>query len=100
MRFGLLGAVQVVDDLGTERHVPAAKHRVLLDALLLNANRPVSRETLIDVLWGDAPPPNAAAAVRTYLARLRQVLADGNERVGALAGQTLSEVQTLIHTRY
>ena len=31
---------------------------------------------------------------------LRQVLADGNERVGALAGQTLSEVQTLMHTRY
>jgi tryptophanyl-tRNA synthetase len=31
---------------------------------------------------------------------LRQVLADGNERVSALAGQTLSEVQTLMHTRY
>jgi tryptophanyl-tRNA synthetase len=31
---------------------------------------------------------------------LRQVLADGNERVGALAEQTLSEVQTLMHTRY
>jgi tryptophanyl-tRNA synthetase len=31
---------------------------------------------------------------------LRQVLADGNERVRALAEQTLSEVQTLMHTRY
>ncbi len=31
---------------------------------------------------------------------LHQVLADGNERVRALAGQTLSEVQTLMHTRY
>ena len=76
MRFGLLGAVQVLDDRGDERQVPAPKHRILLAALLLNANRPVSREALIDVLWGEAPPPNAAAAVRTYLARLRQVLAD------------------------
>ena len=31
---------------------------------------------------------------------LRQVLADGNERVRALAEQTLSQVQTLMHTRY
>ena len=83
MRFGLLGTVQVVGDLGEERQVPAPKHRILLAALLLNANRPVSREALIDVLWGEAPPPNAAAAVRTYLARLRQVLADAGERITA-----------------
>src|SRR5580700_6953241 len=31
---------------------------------------------------------------------LRQVLADGNERARALAGQTLSDVQALMHTRY
>jgi tryptophanyl-tRNA synthetase len=31
---------------------------------------------------------------------LRQVLADGNERARALAGQTLSDVQVLMHTRY
>lgn len=31
---------------------------------------------------------------------LRQVLADGNERARVLAGQTLSDVQVLMHTRY
>ena len=31
---------------------------------------------------------------------LRQVLADGNERARALARQTLSDVQALMHTRY
>ena len=31
---------------------------------------------------------------------LRQVLADGNERARALADQTLSDVQALMHTRY
>jgi tryptophanyl-tRNA synthetase len=31
---------------------------------------------------------------------LRQVLADGNSRAGEIAGRTLSDVQSLMHTRY
>ena len=81
MRFGVLGALRVLDDQGTESVVPAAKHRVLLAALLLNANRQVPREALVDVLWDQDPPPNAASALRTYLTRLRGVLGDASGRI-------------------
>ena len=43
--------------------------------LLLDANHVVSTETLIDGLWGDEPPPTAAAALQTHMAKLRQALA-------------------------
>jgi DNA-binding SARP family transcriptional activator len=81
MRFGVLGALRVLDDQGIENAVPAAKHRVLLAALLLNANQQVPREALVDVLWDQNPPPNAASALRTYLTRLRGVLGDASDRI-------------------
>jgi len=83
MRFGVLGLLGVRDDQGSERVVSAAKHRILLAALLLNANRQVSRENLIDVLWDQEPPPNAGATLRTYLARLRGALGDASGRITA-----------------
>lgn len=76
MRFGLLGSLRVVDDQDIEVLVSAPKHRILLAALLLDANRWLSREALTEALWDGGPPPNAAPALRTYLARLRQALGD------------------------
>src|SRR5262249_4548036 len=55
-----------------------AKQRALLALLLLDANRPVSRDRLIDGLWGESPPPSASATFDTHLSRLRQALGDGD----------------------
>ena len=44
--------------------------------LLHNANRVVSRERLIDGLWGDAPPETAVTTVQVYVSRLRKLLPD------------------------
>ncbi|MFI1659233.1 AfsR/SARP family transcriptional regulator [Streptomyces sp. NPDC020472] len=88
VKFGLLGSLVVHD--GTElRPVPGPKVRVLLAALLLHANRPVSRDALKEALWGDSIPASADAALANHLTRLRRVLAaaDGgtDERLRTVA---------------
>jgi DNA-binding SARP family transcriptional activator len=54
--------------------VPRGKQRVLLAALLLEANRIVPISALSDAMWGSAPPPSAEMTIRNYVKRLRQVL--------------------------
>ncbi|MFF9852548.1 AfsR/SARP family transcriptional regulator [Streptomyces litmocidini] len=74
VKFGLLGSLVVHD--GTElRPVSGPKVRVLLAALLLQANRTVSRDALKEALWGDSIPASADAALANHLTRLRRVLA-------------------------
>ena len=73
MEFRILGPLEVVEDeepvaLGT------LKERLVLGVLLLHANEFVSRERLIDDLWGEAPPPTARQAVNVYLSKLRKAL--------------------------
>jgi DNA-binding SARP family transcriptional activator len=43
--------------------------------LVLNANRVVSRDRLIDELWGEQPPETAVISVQVYVSRLRRLLA-------------------------
>ncbi|TYB38686.1 tetratricopeptide repeat protein [Micromonospora sp. AP08] len=52
----------------------AGRHRVVLARLALTPNRPVSRDELIHLLWGDRPPPSAANVVQTHVSRLRRLL--------------------------
>ncbi|MFF7453116.1 BTAD domain-containing putative transcriptional regulator [Kitasatospora sp. NPDC008115] len=54
----------------------APRQRVVLAALLLNANRVISVDRIAEYVWDDAPPPSAAATVRTYVMRLRQLLGE------------------------
>ena len=72
--FGLLGPLRVADVHGTAVCIPQAKQRIIMAALLLRANATVSGDQLADALWEDKPPPNAPAAIRTYVARLRKAL--------------------------
>ena len=48
------------------------KGGALLALLLLNANRVVSIEQLIDKLWGDDPPASGAKAVQVRVSQLRK----------------------------
>ncbi|MER6204654.1 BTAD domain-containing putative transcriptional regulator [Streptomyces sp. NPDC001642] len=50
------------------------QQRALLAALLLREGRTATAGELIDALWGDDPPSQALAAVRTYASRLRKTL--------------------------
>jgi DNA-binding SARP family transcriptional activator len=55
------------------------KQRALLALLLLRSNRVVSRDELLDALWGEWPPETAISALQGYIAALRKLL--GAERI-------------------
>ena len=74
----MLGPVEVRRD-GRELPLGGPKQRALLAILLLNANEAVSRDRLIDGLWGERPPPTAAHTLDNYVSRLRKLL--GGERI-------------------
>jgi DNA-binding SARP family transcriptional activator/DNA-binding beta-propeller fold protein YncE len=75
LHFHLLGRLEAYRD-GVELELGPRKQRAVLALLLLNANRVVSTERLIDDLWGDSPPSTARAALQVYIAGLRKALAN------------------------
>jgi YVTN family beta-propeller protein len=74
----MLGPLQVVDG-DVELPLGSPKERALLGALLLRPGTVVSRERLIDELWGESPPPSAAKALNVHVSQLRKTLG-GNGR--------------------
>src|SRR5689334_25302653 len=80
MQFRLLGPLEVEDN-GEPLRVAGAKQRALLGALLLRANRPVSRESLIEDLWGEQAPKAAAHRLEEHVSRLRKLLHRNGERL-------------------
>jgi DNA-binding SARP family transcriptional activator len=70
--YTLLGPLGVEID-GRRRAPSAAKPRALLALLVLNANRQVPLERIIDELWPERPPETAAKAVQTYVSQLRKL---------------------------
>jgi DNA-binding SARP family transcriptional activator len=71
--FRLLGPLEAVVD-GTPVQLAAAKPRALFALLLLNRNRVVSTERLIDDLWADEPPAQATKTLQVYVSQLRKAL--------------------------
>lgn len=74
MEFSLLGSVEARVG-GQAVPLGGAKPRALLAALLLERGRVVPVARLVDVIWGDDPPPTARALVQTYVKNLRQAFA-------------------------
>ncbi len=84
VEFALLGPLSVCRD-GAPVQVPHGKQRILLAALLLNANRVVSADELTDTLWESAPPVSARATLQNYVKRLRASLGDtGHRRISTV----------------
>lgn len=78
MEFRILGPLEVADG---ERLLAlgGAKQRALLALLVLNANRAVSVERLLEALWGEQQPASGAKTLHVYVSQLRKVL--GAERL-------------------
>jgi DNA-binding SARP family transcriptional activator len=72
--FRLLGPL-AVSYRGQPLLVGAPKHRALLAALVVDANRVVSVDTLVERLWGERAPGGARVTLQNHVMRLRRVLA-------------------------
>src|SRR4051812_14582769 len=73
LEFRLLGPVEVVAG-GSVVALGGPKQRALLALLALNAGEPVSRDRLIDSLWGERPPATAVTALHGYVSNLRKAI--------------------------
>jgi predicted ATPase/DNA-binding SARP family transcriptional activator len=83
VQIGLLGPFEVRTDDGVFAEVPGARLRGLLIALALEPGRVVPRSVLIDWIWGENPPADAANALQRLASRLRKALPGG-----VIEGQT------------
>ncbi|MCW2892946.1 MAG: hypothetical protein JWO75_2435 [Actinomycetia bacterium] len=73
----MLGPFEVHTDDGVLADVPGARLRGLLVALALEPGHAVPKATLIDWIWGERPPADAANALQQLVSRLRKALPEG-----------------------
>jgi DNA-binding SARP family transcriptional activator len=73
VEFRLLGPLEAVVE-GAPVKLGPPQQRALLALLLLNANEVVSRDRIVDELWGGRPPATATKLVQVYVSALRKVL--------------------------
>ncbi|MEV0568112.1 BTAD domain-containing putative transcriptional regulator [Dactylosporangium sp. NPDC050588] len=71
----LLGPVDVLVD-GAARPVRGQRRKAVLAVLGLHPGEVVSTGRLVDLVWGDAPPPNAVNALQSHVSYLRRTLGD------------------------
>ena len=74
VRFGLLGPLVATGDDGAPVDLGRPGQRAVLALLVLDINRVVSAERLIDDLWSGEPPARPAGALHAYVSNLRRVL--------------------------
>jgi DNA-binding SARP family transcriptional activator len=80
--FRILGPLEVLAGARPVR-LPRGKAGALLARLLLDANRTVSVDALIDALWDEDVPASAVKMVHVYVSQLRKALPDGVLRTQA-----------------
>jgi DNA-binding SARP family transcriptional activator len=73
LEFRILGPLEVVD-AGTPLQLSGQKQRALLALLLVDANRVVSTDRIIDALWGEQPPRTAVTSLQNFVSQLRKLL--------------------------
>jgi predicted ATPase/DNA-binding SARP family transcriptional activator len=79
MEFRILGPLEVWE---ASRPIPlgGAKQRALLAILVLEANRVVSTDRLIELLWGNEPPETVGNTLQVCVSQLRKILEPTHQR--------------------
>ncbi|MGV0792666.1 BTAD domain-containing putative transcriptional regulator [Mycolicibacterium sp. XJ1819] len=72
VQFRILGDLEACVD-GVRLEIGHARQRCVLLCLLVDVNRPVSADQLIDRVWADDPPHRARNALAAYISRLRHL---------------------------
>ena len=78
--FRVLGPVEARAD-GRPLQVAGSRQRALLALLLLRRGAPVSRERIVDDLWGEQDPKGSVNTVQVAVSRLRRALGPDAERL-------------------
>ena len=73
MEYRVLGPLEVAEG-DTPLPLSAGKQRALLALLLLNANRTLARDRIVDELWGEDVPGTAQKMVQIHVSQLRRAL--------------------------
>lgn len=73
--FGVLGPLLMTSH-GVRVPVGAPKQRAVLAMLLINRNRPVSVDSLINAVWDEDPVPAARTSIQAHISNLRRLLRD------------------------
>ena len=90
MRYGILGPLELSDD-GRAVEIAGPQQRALLAMLLLNANRVVSSDQLVDAIWEEQVPDTALKALQVHVSQLRKLL--GKHRLETRAPGYLLRVE-------
>lgn len=86
MQIRVLGPLDITSSEGVPLSIRGSRRRLLFATLVLHRNAVCGIEQLIDVLFGDDPPPRAAGTVQSYVSRLRHDLADGRSQLQTRPG--------------
>ncbi|WP_246002334.1 AfsR/SARP family transcriptional regulator [Allorhizocola rhizosphaerae] len=73
--FKILGPLEVSGPSGPVR-IPPGRQEMILASLLLEANRIVSTDHLVDLIWDEEPPETARTQVQICVSRLRKSFTD------------------------
>ena len=92
MEFRLLGPLEVIGDDGLPVALGGPRPRALLARLLLEPNRVVSTDRLIDGVWGESPPASAQNALQVHVHALRGAL--GADRIVTKAPGYLVRIES------
>ena len=76
LQFAVLGPLQLRSG-GALVPLGAPKQRAVLGMLVMNRNRAVSVDALIDAVWGESPVPAARTSIHSYVSNLRRLLGSG-----------------------
>ena len=85
MDYRILGPLEAYDG---ERALPlgGTRQRSVLALLLLRANEALTRDVIVDELWGASPPPSAAKVLQNCISALRKELPGGAETLRTVGG--------------
>jgi len=87
LRFGVLGPLQMSAN-GTDLPLGAAKQRAVLALLLINRNRIVPSDSVIDAVWQQRPPPEARGSLHAHISRLRRLVSSAGVDPAAVVVST------------
>ncbi|QLY34144.1 AfsR/SARP family transcriptional regulator [Nocardia huaxiensis] len=100
MQIGVLGPLVIRTDDGGLIEVSGSRLRALLIALALEPGRAVPKTQLVDWIWGEQPPADAANALQALVSRLRRALPDGSLDVQAGGYRLVVDPQAVDAVRF